>query len=324
MAMRVLALVPGGTSEQLLFLPTLEHLKQALPQAEISVVVAPAAAAAYRVSKVVQTTIPYNFGFNNSPADWANLLGVVRDREFEVAITTTQNWPIRLLLWLSGVPTRIGYASGSKNSLYLTATVPPKTEQYLAFQYHDLLAPLAIEGACPAPSINVPQGDIGWVDNQVQQLDLGEQGYVLLYPGAAEGGSDDQYSLDGWRAIIQDFQRRQPGLPLVLLQQTETAAAVKELTQTIAGLYTIRPENLGQIAALVAGANLVLATDSYVSQLGVALGVFTLALFGHYTPERRLPPIAGSEQRFLGIKSTTDKVADIPADTILKKVWNEE
>lgn len=323
MAMRVLALVPGGTSEQLLFLPTLEHLKQALPQAEIAVVVAPAAAAAYRVSKIVQATIPYNFGVNNSPADWANLLGVVRDREFEVAITTTQSWPICLLLWLSGVPTRIGYVSGS-NSLYLTATVPQKTEQYLAFQYHDLLAPLAIKGTCPTPSINVPQGDIGWVNNQVQQLNLGEQGYVLLYPGAAEGGSDDRYSTEGWRAIVQDFQRRQPGLPLVLLQQAETAAAVKELTQTIAGLYAIRPENLGQVAALVAGANLVLATDSYVSQLGVALGVFTLALFGHYAPKRRLPPVTGSEQRFIGIKSTTDQVADIPADTILKKVWNEE
>lgn len=320
--MRVLALVPGGTSEQLLFLPTLEHLKQALPQAEISVVVAPAAAAAYRVSKVVQTTIPYNFGGDNSPADWANLLGVVRDREFEVAITATQTWPIGLLLWLSGIPTRIGYAGGS-NGLYLTTTVSQKVEQYQAFQYHDLLPPLNLAGACPVPSINVPQGDIGWVESQVQQLNLGDQGYVLLYPGTAEGGSDDRYPVEGWRAIVQDFQRRQPGLPLVLLQQPETAAAIKELTQTSAGLYAVRPDNLGQIAALVAGANLVLATDSYVSQLGVALGVFTLALFGYYTPERRFPPVTSSEQRFLGIKSSTDKAADIPAETVLKKVWGE-
>jgi len=31
--MQVLALVPGGISDQLLFFPTLEHLKQAFPKA---------------------------------------------------------------------------------------------------------------------------------------------------------------------------------------------------------------------------------------------------------------------------------------------------
>ena len=320
--MRVLALVPNGISDQLLFFSTLEHIKQALPKAEISVVTEPSAAAAYRVSKVVKTTIPYTFTNNNSPADWANLLGIVRDREFEVAITTTQNWPIGLLIWLSGIPTRIGYQGGA-NGLFLTATVPLKTDQYQAAQYHDLLAPLELSGQCSAASINVPQGDIGWVDTQIQAQGIGDQGYVLIYPGPADGTVDDIYPAEGWIAIAQDFQKRQPGLPLVLLQQAETASAVKAIAQAFPNLKVIRPDNLGQVAALVAGANLVLATDSYVSQLGVALNVFTLALFGHYSPSRHFPPVDTSEQRFLGIESSSDKVADIPPEVVLKKVWGE-
>jgi len=319
--MRVLALVPGEISDQLLFFPTLEHLKQSLPQAEISVVTEPSAAAAYRVSKVIQATIPYTFA-DNSPADWANLLGIVRDREFEVVITTTQTWSISLLLWLSGVPTRIGYAGGS-NDLFLTNTVPPKTEQYQAFQYHDLLTPLNLAGPCPAPSINVPQGDIGWVNGQVQSQGIGDQGYVLLYPGMAEGTPADAYPVESWVTIVQDFQKRQPGLPLVLLQQSETAAAVKAIAQSAPNLKVIRPDNLGQIAALVAGANLVLTPDSYISELGIALNVFTLALFGGNSPDRRLPPVDSSEQRFLGIPSETNRVADIAPDVVLKKVWGE-
>jgi ADP-heptose:LPS heptosyltransferase len=321
-AMHVLVLVPGGISDQLLFFPTLEHLKQTFPMAEISVVTEPSAAAAYRVSKVVQSTIPYSFGKNNSPADWANLLGIVRDREYEVVITTTQDWATGLLLWLSGIPTRIGYQSGV-NTLFLTATVPAKTEQYQAFQCHDLLLPLEVQGPCPDPSINVPQSDITWVESQIQSQGIGDQGYVLMYPGPAEGAKEDAYPPKQWIEIIQDFQKRQPGLPLVLLQQPETAATVKAILQVAPNLKVIRPDNLGQTAALVAGANLVLTTDSYVSELGVALSVFTLALFGKNSPERRLPPVDASEQRFLGIQSTSDSVADIPVQTVLKKVWGE-
>lgn len=109
----------------------------------------------------------------------------------------------------------------------------------------------------------------------------------------------------------------------MLLQQPETAAGVKAIVQAVPAVKVIRPDNLGQIAAIVAGANLLLATDSYVSQLGVALNVFTLALFGSYAPEQRLPPIETPEQRFLGLTSDGSTVADIPVETVLKKVWGE-
>ena len=320
--MHALALVPGGISDQLLFFPTLEHFKQALPSAEISVVVEPTAAAAYRVSKIVEATIPYTFGKNNSPADWANLLGIVRDREYEVVITTTQDWATALLLWLSGTPTRIGYKGGA-NDLFLTTTIPLKTEQYRAFQYHDLVAPLDLSGPCPTTTINVPRSDIDWVSRQIQTQGIGEQGYVLLYPGPADGSNNDTYPDENWLAIVQDFQKRQPGLPLVLLQQPQTADTIKKIIQTAPNLKVIRPDNLGQTAALVAGANLLLSSDSYVSELGIALSVFTLALFGTNSPEHRLPPADNSEQRFLGVVSDSDRLADIPVETILKKVWGE-
>ncbi len=320
--MRVLAFIPGGISDQLLFFPTLEHLKQALPKVEISVVTEAAAAAAYRVSKVVKATIPYGFSSRNSPADWANLLGVVRDREFEVVLTASPNGALGLLLWLSGVPTRIGYAVGS-NPLLLTTTVPLKTEQYQALQYHDLLAPMHLAGACPTASINVPQSDIDWVNSQLKTQGVSDQGYVLIYGGPAEGAVGDVYPAEHWGTIIQDFQARQPGLPLVIIQQPETADLVKTLTQSLPSLKVVRPDNVGQMAALIAGASLMLATDSYPLQLGVALNVFTLALFGAHAPARRLPPVKGAEARFVGITAATGRVADISPETVLKKVWGD-
>ena len=46
--MRILALVPGGIGDQILFFPTLDDLKKAHPDAQIDVVVEPRAKSAYR------------------------------------------------------------------------------------------------------------------------------------------------------------------------------------------------------------------------------------------------------------------------------------
>jgi len=51
--MRILALVPGGIGDQLLFFPTLESLKNQYPQAAIDVIVEPRAKSAYRVCPYV-------------------------------------------------------------------------------------------------------------------------------------------------------------------------------------------------------------------------------------------------------------------------------
>lgn len=324
--MRVLALVPGGIDNQILFFPTIRRLQDIFPKANINVVVEPEAKDAYQLSKLVKEVIPYSFQTRNSPADWANLLGVIRDREFDVAITLTQSWSIGLLLWLSGVPTRIGYAGGA-NSLFLTCTLPLKKNQYLAEQYHDLLAGLDAPGSCPEPSLNVAQSDLAWADKVRQQVGLGEQGYVLLYPGPATAFSSsktpDTYPVESWATILKDLQTRQPDLPLAVIQTSETFDTLAALNQTMPGLKALKPETIGQFAALIAGANLFLSTDSYPLYLAVALKVFSLGLFGANHPDSNLPPAQGGDTRFLGVVSTSGKVADISPATVLKKIWNE-
>jgi len=321
--MRVLALVPGGIDDQILFFPTLDHLKQAFPKVEIDVVTEPSAKAAYSISKAARETIPYPFTSRNSPADWANLLGIIRDREYDVALTLTQSWSLGLLLWLSGIPIRIGYTSPS-NDLFLTATVPLKTQQYQAEQDHDLLKPLNIDAPCPPASLSLPQRSLDWADQQRQRSDIGDQGYVALYPGAAVSASGpDIYPVTAWCTILKDFQHRQPDLPLVVIQQPETVAIVSQLTQALSGLRVIQTDTIDQLAAILAGANLVLSTDSYPLYLAVTLNVFALGLFGEYDPARRLPPAEGDDTRFIGIPSASQTVADIAPETVLKAIWNE-
>lgn len=322
--MRLLALVPGGIGNQILVFPMFDTLKRVFPKAEIDVVVEPQAKAAYRVCKLVGEVFLYDFQTRNSPADWANLLGIIRDREFEAVISFCNSGSIGLMLWLSGIPNRIGYAN-SVGQFGLTRTVPLKSEQYLAHQYHDLLAGLDITAVCPDLTINVPQADIAWADQTRDRLGLKGSGYVLVYPGSvvAEGKKaiEESYPTESWVPIIQDFQSRQPNLPVVVLQTRENGAQVTALLEAIPGTKTMRSDNVGQAAAAIAGADLMLCTEGYPMQLAIALKVFTLALFGSGSPTQLLPQSSGSDTRFLGITSPSGALADIAPSTVLAKVW---
>ncbi|NJL46063.1 MAG: glycosyltransferase family 9 protein [Leptolyngbyaceae cyanobacterium SM2_3_12] len=147
--MQVLALVPGGIDDQLAVFPILHQLKEKFDQAEISVVASLNAKEVYRLSKDVKEVIPYDFQANNSPADWANLLGIIRDREFELVLTPTMTWSMGMLLWLSGVPTRVGYG-GAANNFFLTNTVMADGTPSISHAYGKLLQAIDIEGT-PRP-----------------------------------------------------------------------------------------------------------------------------------------------------------------------------
>ncbi|MEM6427266.1 MAG: glycosyltransferase family 9 protein, partial [Cyanobacteria bacterium P01_D01_bin.128] len=198
--------------------------------------------------------------------------------------------------------------------------VPAKQAQYQAYLYHDLLQGLGIPLPCSPPTLNVPQRDLDWASQQRENLGLKDTGYVLISDDLSLGGG---YPAEQWQTVLADFQAKQPGLPLVCLQERSNVALVQALAKTLPGLKICTATNVGQTAAMVAGADLVLCTPSSVMQMAIALNVFTLALFDTQAAvNRQLPPLAkGEETRFVGIASDTGTLVDIPADRILQKVW---
>ena len=318
--MRILALVPGGIGDQILFFPTLDDLKQSYPDAQIDVIVEPRAKGAYRVCKSVKEVLTYNFKDRNAMADWGNLLGVIRDREYEGVISLGQRWSVGLLLWLTGIPKRVGYA-GSNNTLFLTNPVPLKTEQYAAEMYHDLLQGFNIKNACPPVAINVPKMDIQWAEAEQQRLGIKESGYILIHGGSSQlalsKGIDKIYPIGNWQKIIEDCQQRQPNLPVVIVKGPEDAGFVTELIKLCPKVKVTSPDDVGKLAATIAAANLMMCTDSAPMHLAVAVQTYTIALFGPTDPAKLLP----KSDRFLGIKSPTGKMADISPEDVLKKVW---
>lgn len=313
--MRILALIPGGIGDQILCFPTLEDLKQKYPQSTLNVIVEPRAKAAYRVCPHVDEVLLFDYKDRNGLADYLNLLGVIRDREYDIALTLGRRWTIELLLWLNGIPVRVGYQTGQ--SWFLSNPVPLKTEQYIASMYHDLLQGLDIQTPCPSLKVTLPVEDIDWAQAAQKRLDIKDSGYIILQ-GGSDTGANTSYPVSQWQKIIDEIGAKQPNIAIVLLQSSDNVEWVATLTQARPNLKVTKPADVGKLAAIIAGANLMICTDGAPMQLAVAVGTYAVALFGPTEARKLLPP---DQDRYIGIQSPTGKIADIKPETILQKIW---
>ncbi|MEO3703720.1 glycosyltransferase family 9 protein [Trichormus azollae] len=317
--MRVVAFVPGSISDQILFFPTLDDLKRYYPDAQIDVIVEPQSKAAYRVSKSVHEVLTFDYSDRNSLADWSNLVGTIRDREYDVAITAGESWFIGLFLWLTGIPTRIGYKG--KGAGFLTNTIRRNTFQYVAAMYHDLLQPMRIKTPCPELTANVPKPDIQWAQQEQKRLGIHETGYILIYGGSSYSsqidGADTSYPIGSWQQIIQDCQHKQPELPIVLIKEADDENFVRVLLESCSNIKITSPDDIGKLTAIIGGASLMLSIENAPLQLAIAVQTYTIALLGSTDPDKLLP----KSDKFLAIKSHSGKTADIPPTTVLEKIW---
>jgi ADP-heptose:LPS heptosyltransferase len=316
--MRILALVPGGISEQILFFPTLEDLKKRYPQATIDVIVEPSSKSAYRVCPHVSEVLTFDFKDRNGLADYLNLLGIIRDREYDIALDLGKRWTIGLLLWLNGIFVRVGYKT--KTSWFFSKSVPLKNEQYVAYTYHDILQGLGIQSPTPDLKVTLPREDIDWAGSEQQRLGIKDSGYVLIYDGERQSqASDGSYPIEKWQKIVEDLQQKQPDLPIILLQAIGNRQWIAAMAGNNPDLKVTNPSDIGKLAAIVAGANLLLCPESVPMHLAVAVGTYAIALLTSVGASKFLPPNASD--RCVGIQSPSDRIADIQPETILQQIW---
>lgn len=307
--MRILALVPGEIGDQIYFFPTLETLISKYPQAKIDVLVEPRAKKAYRVCKYVSDVLLFDYQDRSSLADYLNLLGVIRDREYDAVISYNAPWAVESLLWLNGIPVRIG--AKKQNSWLFSQSIPLKNEQYKAHTYHDILQGFGIVAACPPIKINVPQKDIDWAESRQKLLGI-KDGYILLDALAKT------YPIESWQKIVTDIQRKQPDIPVVLLHTEDEDVWISAMIEANPSVKVIRPSDVGKASAIIAGANLLVSSDRNSIALAVAVGTYTIALVDSPEIGKRLLP---EDSNYIGVSSSSNQLADIPPETVLSKIW---
>lgn len=187
--------------------------------------------------------------------------------------------------------------------------------------YHNLLKGLNINTPCPPLKVVLPKKDIEWAEGTQKRLEIKDTGYILIHGGSSKlairKGIDKVYPVAKWQEIINDLQSKQPNLPIVLLEGPEDGQWVSELTSLCPNLKTVSPSDIGKLAAIIGGASLMLCTDSAPMHLSVAVGTYTIALFGPTSVQKLLP----QSDQCVGIQSPTGSIADIKPEEVLSQVW---
>lgn len=313
--MRILALVPGGTGDQLLFFPTLDTLKQQYPNAEIDVVVEPRAIATYRISQAVNRVLKFDFSDRNSLADFGNLLGTIRDREYDAAILTQPSFSINILLWLSGIPKRISFTGAG--DFLLTDIIPADPQEYLALQNHGLLIAINNQQSCPPIKVNLPKNDLDWAAGEQKRLGISQSGFILLNCGAYAN-----YPSESWATIASGIQAKLPSLPIVAIDSVNNADLLKQLANKFPKLLITSPSDIGKLAAMIAAANLFICAEGDAMQLGVAVGTALVTILGSSTSAAVFLPI--QEKRIKYVQASNGQsLKEISPKTVLAKIWEE-
>ena len=86
---------------------------------KLQVACAPACRGAWELLPQLEKIIPFDFEADPSLADWANLLGCVREPDFQVCLNFAEGQQVNLMLSMSHIPTRLapsGFSSTQRVS----------------------------------------------------------------------------------------------------------------------------------------------------------------------------------------------------------------
>jgi hypothetical protein len=242
--MRVLFLLPGGSLTQLQAIPAAARMAEALG-AKVQVACAPAAAATWRLLPAVEKVIPFDFDGDASLADWANLLGNVREPDFQACINLASGRQVDLMLSMSHIPNRVA-ASGFS----ATTTIPAGNGGWPAQALAAYIRPLGVELDASAFRLSLPRTAL---DKAAASLPAGQGPALLLAPA---GGSGD-WPRAQWQAMAEQVRTRLTDVRLVL---------------------ALSEGSLIERAAQLASCDVVLSSDPICSELALLNGSPLVAL----------------------------------------------
>jgi len=274
---RSLIIAPTSLREAVMSQPLMAALAR---RGEVLTVAAtPTVAPVYRAMGRTIAQV-YELPFGPGRLDWGlrSVIGRNWRRRYDVAYVLAERWFDALLPWFAGVPRRVGWAGGPLRRRLLNEGLTESAEAPTSCVAR-FLALAGDESALPQPPVLALQPERVMAACQAQGLQPG--GYWAIAPGADEAPARC-WPPSRYADLIRQLHERS-GLPSVLigggkdvaLAQHIVAHAAPAPSRSLAGLLTT-----DAAAALIGGSAGLIGNDNGWIQLGAALGVPQVAVFG--------------------------------------------
>ncbi len=316
----------GGIGDEILFAPVIEEVKKYLPNAHTTLFLERRSRAVKDLLADVDTVKELDVQGQSRLSLFFQLWRMLRSKYFDVVISSGSNAFIPVLLFLSGIPVRVGFQTGSVSKALLTLEAPlaPKHDRrgYAANMYFALasrflqhLLPQQYTPMHPVlPHLKQPPlDDQEWAKRLIPPE--APEKKIIIHPGVStisvQKNILKSWPAESWAALIQALS--QEGHRVYLVGGPDDQEAVEQIRNILprdlpgfADLYG-QTKNLRQLGALILEADLLLCVDSSPMHLAVGYQKPAIAMFGPTDEKKLLPP---DDDRFEAV--TVDNLACRP------------
>lgn len=316
---KLLAINFGGIGDEILFLPTLATIKGAHPDWHVTLLVEPRSRSVKDLTALVDDVV--TFDIKKRPllgSDLVDLIMLLKAGSYDVVVSSGSSPMVASLLFLSGIPRRIGYGTSALSRLLLTDPVPLNRMQYAARMYHDLVKGLSLPAgdqdirphitisgeALVAAELMLAVNTNTTYDGRLARVhDLHR---VVIHPGTSKlalmKGLNKTWSPQEWVELIK-LLLREKEIQVILSggpDDAEAVAGILSLLPSDANVINTfgKTKSLLDLAALIDVSCLLVCVDSAPMHVACALGKRVVALFGP-TDERKLLP---EDPRFTALR----------------------
>ncbi|GCE27734.1 glycosyl transferase [Dictyobacter alpinus] len=301
-APRILLIRPDHLGDMVLTTPILQTIKEQLPSAQITMMIGPWSSEIVARHPAVDRLLTCPFpGFQRAsqkPLDPYKLLfrtaRQLKENHYDLAINLRPDfWWGAALIYLAGIPRRIGYAS-RLNKPFLSQALPfPEAEhatvsnlRLASAGLQALGSPALAEPFTPEkyPLVFQPHEDeLAWADEQLKEAQWDDGApIVVIHPGT--GGAVKLWRTDGWSQIANQLTSGKllsAPAHVIFTGSKSEQPMIEEIASTLETQPLMMTSmSVGQLAALLSRADLVLGVDNGPLHIAAAQGVRSLRLFG--------------------------------------------
>jgi ADP-heptose:LPS heptosyltransferase len=308
--------------DMILAIPALRALRISYPLARIGVVSSTLNRGVLVNNPFVDRLFQYN---KRSVPSLFRLIRDVRRERYDLVIvlhTVSFSFTSLALAVLSRARLRIGSTSrelgDSLTGSYLNLTLPlPDGEELAGMSEteHNLypLRSIGVDTEDLSPVIVPEAGSESWAEAFDKAHWKAGAVRLLVHPGA--GKAENIWPPQRHARVVNELARMAP-VGLVVLEGPRDAGAVSAFLDVCdVEAAVVRGRTIGDVAALLRRADLVICNDTGVMHVAAAVGATVLAVFGPTDPYRWAPRAGGLHV----VRAAGGRLADLPAEDVARR-----
>lgn len=282
----ILVVLPNWVGDVVLATPVLAALREHFTQARIAFLMRPHLAEVVAGTGWHDEEVFWTAGGGRAAGDW-RLARRMRSRGYDLALLLTNSLRSALLVWLAGVPRRVGYARDGRSWLLTDRLVPLRRDgEFVPTPILPYYAAIAEQVGCQVRdrrlrlAITPEQEEASRALKRHCGLDDGRP-YAVINPGAAFGAA--KCWLPERFAEVCDRLGSALGYRTVLVGAPAEYALLRFIAGRTRGgaVCCDNPgTTLGSLKGLIRDAALLVCNDTGPRHYGVAFGVPTVTIFG--------------------------------------------